>query len=117
MSAAAPPVPDRYKLILFTPPVALAKIKEAVFATGAGRYPGPGDYTEACFVTPGTSQFRPGKSAQPHIGTPQQLEEVVEVKWETICVGRDVAKAAVEAVKANHPYEEPAYEVYKMEDF
>lgn len=35
---------------------------------------------------------------------------------ETLCVGRDVALKAVKALKEAHPYEEPAYEVYKLED-
>lgn len=107
---------DRFKLIFFVPPTHLPQCKEAIFATGAGRYPGPGNYTEACFITPGVGQFRPGESAKPAIGEAGKLEEVGEVRCETICVGREVAKAAVEALKKAHPYEEAAYEVYKMED-
>ncbi|KAI2478572.1 hypothetical protein Ptr902_10185 [Pyrenophora tritici-repentis] len=33
-----------------------------------------------------------------------------------MCMERNVAIRAVEALKKAHPYEEPAYEVYKMED-
>ncbi|PPJ59320.1 hypothetical protein CBER1_04219 [Cercospora berteroae] len=90
---------ERYKLIFFAPPQDLPKIKEAIFAAGAGRYPGPGGYTECGFATPGVGQFRPGDSANPHIGEKGKVEEVGEVRFETICVGTDVAKAAVEALK------------------
>jgi hypothetical protein len=89
----------RYKLVFFTPPAALPNIKEAIFATGAGRYPGAGDYSKVCFTSPGISQFLPGESAKPAIGKPGKLEEVDEVRCEILCVGQDVAKEAVEALK------------------
>lgn len=89
----------RYKLIFFVPPQYLADIKAAVFATGAGSYPGPGRYTECCFTSPGTGQCRPGASANPAIGTRGELEEIDEVRCEILCVGHDVTKDAVEALK------------------
>ncbi|EME39809.1 hypothetical protein DOTSEDRAFT_74645 [Dothistroma septosporum NZE10] len=104
----------RYKLVFFTPPQDLPKIKEAIFAAGAGRFD---NYTECGFTTPGLGQFRPGDSANPHIGERGKVEEVREVKFETVCSGRDVMKEVVTALKRTHPYEEPAYELYKLEDF
>lgn len=96
---AAGPEATRYKLVFFVPPTALPPIKEAIFATGAGRYPGPGDYSQCCFTTPGIGQFLPGESAKPAIGEPGKVEEVGEVRCEIICVGQDVAKEAVTALK------------------
>lgn len=90
---------DRYKLVFFVPPQNLSEIKTAIFAAGAGRYPGPGGYTECCFTTPGVGQFRPGDAANPHIGEVGKIEEVGEVKCETLCVGRETTRAAVEALK------------------
>merc|ERR1712000_256412 len=91
--------------------------KSAIFAAGAGRYPGPGGYTECCWSTVGTGQFRPGDAANPHLGSVGKLEQEEEVRVETLCVGEDTAKGAVEALKRAHPYEEPAYHVTKIEDF
>ncbi|KAK5172705.1 uncharacterized protein LTR77_002825 [Saxophila tyrrhenica] len=107
----------RYKLVFFAPPAALPPIKDAVFATGAGSYPGQGDYTKVCFTTPGIGQFLPGANAKPAIGEPGKVEEVGEVRCETICVGRKVTEDAVAALKAAHPYETVAYDVYKLEAF
>ncbi|KAK4130039.1 hypothetical protein BT67DRAFT_392258 [Trichocladium antarcticum] len=107
----------RYKLTFHVPPAALEACKAAVFAAGAGRYPGAGNYTECCFTVLGTGQFRPGAAANPHIGTAGALEHVEEARVETLCVGAEVARKAVAALKAAHPYEEPSYEVFKMEDF
>lgn len=84
--------------LLHAPPN-LPKIKEAIFAVGAGRYPGPGGYTEVAFPTRGVGQFKPGETASPYIGERGKIEELEEVRFETICVGRDVAKAAVAALK------------------
>lgn len=110
--------PARFKLIFHVPLSALQACKTAIFAAGAGRYPGPGSYTECCFTTIGTGQFRPGESAKPHIGNPGgRVEEVEEAKVETLCVGEDIARKAVVALKSVHPYEEPSYEVYRLEDF
>lgn len=89
----------RYKLTFFVPETALQACKTAIFAAGAGRYPGPGKYTECCWVAFGTGQFRPGDTANPIIGKVGELEELREAKVETLCVGEDVARRAVEALK------------------
>ena len=47
----------------------------------------------------GTGQFRAGDKAKPHIGTVGILEEVQEVRVETLCVGEETAQKAVEALK------------------
>ncbi|KAF2657796.1 structural toxin protein RtxA [Lophiostoma macrostomum CBS 122681] len=109
--------PQKFKLIFFVPPSALQACKTAIFTAGAGRYPGPGNYTECAFTSKGVGQFRPGDAARPNIGEVGKLEEVEELRVETLCVGKDVTVKAVEALKKAHPYEEPAYEVYKLEDF
>lgn len=57
----------QYKLWFHVRVEALEACKKAVFKAGAGGYPGPGDYTECCFVIFGKGQFRPGESANPHI--------------------------------------------------
>jgi hypothetical protein len=97
--AAAASSAARFKLVFFVPQSALAACKAAIFAAGAGRYPGPGNYTECCWTAMGTGQFRPGDTANPHIGSVGTLEEVQEARVETLCVGEDVARKAVEALK------------------
>ncbi|KAI1802058.1 hypothetical protein F4811DRAFT_555250 [Daldinia bambusicola] len=95
VGSAAP----RFQLVFRVPPAALESVKSAIFSAGAGRYPGPGNYTECCWTTMGAGQFRPGDAANPHIGKVGELEEVPEARVETICVGEDVVKKAVEALK------------------
>ncbi|OBT92297.1 hypothetical protein VE01_09521 [Pseudogymnoascus verrucosus] len=116
-TAAAAATLTRYKLVFFVPPSSLSACKTAIFAAGAGRYPGPGSYTEVCWTTLGTGQFRPGDAAKPAIGTVGKLEVLEEVRVETLCQGEEVVRRAVEALKSAHPYEEVAYDVVKLEDF
>ncbi|KAL6714508.1 hypothetical protein ACLMJK_007933 [Lecanora helva] len=66
--------------------------------------------------TRGTSQFLPSASAHPSVGKPGELTKLEETRVEVLCVGREVMVGAVEALRRAHPYEEPAYEVYKLED-
>jgi hypothetical protein len=89
----------RFKLVFFVPLSALTACKAAIFAAGAGRYPGPGNYSECCWTAMGTGQFRPGNTANPHIGNLGVLEEVEEARVETLCCGEDVARKAVDALK------------------
>jgi hypothetical protein len=126
----------RFKLVFRVPTSGLAACKTAIFSVGAGRHPGE-LYSECCFTLVGTGQFRPGDKANPHIGQPGTLEEVQEARVEALCVGEDVVKEAVKALKrwvidqpacycivpdrdlisSAHPYERPSYEVYKLEDY
>lgn len=102
-----------YKLAFFVPVADAEAVKEAVFATGAGRI---GDYEACCFQTPGTGQFRPLTGANPHIGRVGELERVEELKVELVCEDH-LIRAAVAALKQAHPYEEPAYDVWRLETF
>ena len=52
----------------------------------------------------GTGQFRPGNTADPHIGRVGALEELQEARVETLCHGEDVARRAVEALKTYAAY-------------
>lgn len=89
----------KYKLVFYVPVSDVEAVKTAIFAAGAGRYPGPGNYTECAWQTIGTGQFRPGDKANPHIGEAGALEKVEEARVETLCVGEKCAKKAVEALK------------------
>jgi hypothetical protein len=54
------------------------------------------------------------RRADPHIGRVGDLEKVEELKVELVCED-GLVQAAVAALKLAHPYEEPAYDVWKLE--
>lgn len=101
-----------YKLAFFVPVESAEAVKQAVFSTGAGRI---GDYQACCFETPGTGQFRPLPGAQPHIGNVDQLTQVKELKIELVCLD-ELIEPAIAALKDAHPYETPAYDVWRLAD-
>ncbi|KAF9879824.1 hypothetical protein CkaCkLH20_02635 [Colletotrichum karsti] len=109
---------DKYKLVYTVPASHLKDTKDAIFKTGAGVYD-EGKYVQVAFELTGQGQFMPvaAAGANPHTGSVDQLERVLEYRVEILCAGRDVTSAAVAALKSAHPYEVPAYEVYKLEDF
>lgn len=98
------------KLIYFVPDSHLDSTKQAIFSAGAG---GIGDYEHCVWQVKGTGQFRPLAGADPHIGTVGQIEQVEEWRVETI-VPEDKASAVAKALKASHPYEEPAFEFVQL---
>ncbi|MCZ7662100.1 MAG: Nif3-like dinuclear metal center hexameric protein [Thermoleophilia bacterium] len=100
------------KLVGFVPADALEKVSRAVFAAGAGRI---GDYEECAFQTTGEGTFLPGFSARPQVGRPGRLERVNEIRWETVVPSGRVPMA-IEAYLLAHPYEEPVFDIYALED-
>ncbi len=102
-----------YKLNFFVPKEQKECVKEALFALGVGRYE---NYECCSWETLGEGQFKPVGDAQPFFGELDALERVAEYKVEMICDDA-LIKEAVTTLKEVHPYEEVAYEVFKMENF
>lgn len=100
-----------YKICYFVPESHLEETKSALFGAGAGRI---GDYDCCAWQSLGQGQFRPLAGSQPFIGQQGQVEKVSEYKVELVCED-SVIRQAIEAFKQAHPYEEPAYEVYRLE--
>jgi dinuclear metal center YbgI/SA1388 family protein len=106
------PVGDNYKLVVFVPIKAAAKVSNAVFAAGAGAI---GNYRNCSFGAEGTGTFLPLKGAKPAIGKKGKLEKVPEVRFETI-VPTAKLDSVIEAMKKVHPYETPAFDVFRLYD-
>ena len=101
-----------YKLNYFVPQDSKEKTKQALFDIGVGRYE---NYECCCFETLGTGQFKPIDSANPHIGELNKIEKVQEYKVEMIC-SSELIHEAIKVLKEQHPYEEVAYEIFKLEE-
>jgi hypothetical protein len=100
------------KLIYYVPESHLEVTKQAIFAAGAG---GIGDYEHCAWQVLGMGQFKPVNGANPFIGQLNTLEQVPEWRVETI-VPEEQAQAVAHALKASHPYEEPAFEFIQILD-
>jgi len=97
------------KLVVFVPPDALDRVRDAIFAAGAGRI---GDYERCSWYAPGTGTFLPLAGADPAVGEVGEEERVPELRLETVfpAARRD---DVVGALRAAHPYEEPAFDIYE----
>ncbi|MFJ4453713.1 NGG1p interacting factor NIF3 [Pseudomonas sp. NPDC089392] len=102
-----------YKLAFFVPASHVEVVKAAVFAAGGGRI---GDYDHCAWQTLGQGQFRPLDGSQPFLGQAGQVEVVEEWKVELV-VADELIDQVVAALKQSHPYETPAYEVWRLAEF
>ena len=101
----------RYKIVVYVPESSSDKLREAMGAAGAGIV---GNYSFCSFTVKGTGRFRPNEGANPTIGQVGKFEEVAEDRIETVCEG-DRLEQVLKAIRAVHPYEEPATDVYPIE--
>ena len=98
------------KLVVFVPAEALDRVRDALFAAGAGRI---GDYERCSWYTEGTGTFLGGEGTDPAIGERGREERVPELRLETV-LPADRREAVEAALRRAHPYEEPAFDVYTL---
>lgn len=98
---------SRLKLTVFVPSEARAALVDALSGAGAGVV---GHYERCAFWGSGVGTFRPGTGASPVIGSVGSVEEVAEDRVEMM-LDESAAPAVLAALRAAHPYEEPAFDL------
>ena len=101
-----------YKLCFYVPVDAAEAVKQAIFDAGGGRI---GDYDCCAWQVLGEGQFRPCAGANPAIGEIGALEKLPEYQVELV-VAKEKLVDVLRAMKAAHPYEEPAFSVLETVD-
>jgi dinuclear metal center YbgI/SA1388 family protein len=107
------PVPDPPldKIVTFIPVgPAITAVHDALAEAGAGQI---GDYSHCSFATAGTGQFKPLPGAKPTLGEVGTLERVAETRLEMV-LPRHRRSAVIGALRATHPYEEPAFDIVEL---
>ncbi len=100
-----------YKLTAYIPATHLEAVKTALFEAGAGRQ---GAYDQCAWQVLGQGQFRPLAGSTPFVGRTGTVETVAEYRVEMLCP-EDRAATVVRALRAAHPYEEPAFDLVRIE--
>jgi len=100
------------KLVTFVPVRHTQKVRDAIFAAGAGCI---GDYDFCSFSVEGEGTFRAGGQAHPFVGEIGKLHVEKEHRIETVFPSY-LRRQVVAALLAAHPYEEPAYDLYQLEN-
>ncbi|MEH7236048.1 Nif3-like dinuclear metal center hexameric protein [Bacillus sp. JJ1562] len=109
----APTYEERLKkLAVYVPRESAEEVRTALGTAGAGFI---GNYSHCTFNTQGTGTFLPQEGTNPHIGEVGRLEEVVEIKIESVFPS-SLQKKVVTAMLKAHPYEEVAYDIYPLEN-
>ena len=101
-----------YKLAVYVPKTHVDAVRIAIGNAGAGHL---GNYKECSFSIEGEGRFKPCEGANPYIGKEGGLESVHEIKIETIVTQRVLGRV-ISAMLKSHPYEEVAYDLYKLEN-
>ncbi len=100
-----------YKIVVFVPEAHGERLREAMGDAGAGRI---GDYAYCSFTVKGIGRFKPLAGASPSVGEVGKFEAVAEERIETVCA-EERLKDVLAAIRAVHPYEEPAIDIYPLE--
>jgi len=98
------------KLVVYVPAEYEEQILKALSETRAGRI---GRYSCCSFRNPGTGTFRPEPGAKPFSGKIGEIFHASEVRIEAVVREQD-AQNAVKHIRAHHPYETMAYDLYPL---
>ena len=109
-SVVAPKENQLIKLYTFVPANYADKIRNAIFAAGAGNI---GNYSECSFNSPGEGTFKAGENTNPFLGEKGKRHLENEIKIETIFPAW-LQQNILTALLAAHPYEEVAYDLIKV---
>ena len=98
------------KLVVFVPQNDRERLLDELAAAGAG---GIGSYDRCAWWGSGTGTFRPLEGASPAIGKVGSIERVAEDRLEMI-LPRSRRRDVIAALRATHPYEEPAFDLVEL---
>ena len=102
---------ELHAMVIYVPDSHTQEVLAAIGDAGAGRI---GNYSHCSFVTSGTGRFTPLDGANPYLGSVGSPESVSEDRVECVVEQHRLA-AVVEALRATHPYEEPAFMTWPVD--
>ncbi len=100
------------KLVTFVPVAQAEKVRQALFEAGCGHI---GNYDACSYNLEGQGTFRAQEGTHPFCGTIGEMHLEKEIRIETILPSFKKTEA-VRALIAAHPYEEPAFDLYPLQN-
>lgn len=100
------------KLAVYAPKESADALREALGNVGAGEQ---GNYTHTSYSMDGVGRFTPTINANPMVGKIGQEVSMTEEKIEVI-FPELIQDQLIATMKAVHPYEEPAYDIFLIEN-
>jgi hypothetical protein len=108
----APIEKNLFKIVTFVPEAYCENVRQAMFEARAGHI---GSYDLCSYNIKGIGTFRGGENTNPFAGEKGVLHNEQEIRIETV-VQKEYVRKVVSALKLSHPYEEPAYDIYRLEN-
>lgn len=102
----------QYKLVTFVPEQYVENLLNKLSEAGAGVI---GNYTHCSYQLKGKGTFFGLDDTNPAIGEKGKLESVEEIRLEIIFEKWKMNKV-LHTLLSNHPYEEPAYDIYPLQN-
>jgi len=103
---------NQFKLAVFVPLTHINKVAEAVHRAGGGII---GEYSHCSFRTKGIGTFKGSQESNPSVGRKGKVEFVEETKLEVL-VDEWKLTRVISEMKAAHPYEEVAYDIFPLKN-
>lgn len=100
------------KLVTYTIPENVEKLRNALFDAGAGTI---GNYEDCSFNSKGIGTYMGNENSKPEIGERFEFVENEEIKIE-LTFEKHLQGKILKALFKNHVYEEVAYEIYQLEN-
>jgi len=100
------------KLVTYCPQAQAEQLRSALFYAGAGNI---GNYSECSFNADGLGTFKANEDTDPFVGEKGVRHREPEVRIEVVFHAQSERKVLI-ALFENHPYEEVAYDIYKLEN-
>ena len=100
------------KLVTFVPEVSAETLRKALFKAGAGHI---GNYSSCSFYVEGSGTFLASDNCNPYRGEVGHIHTEKEVRIETIFPSY-LKSSIISSLLSAHPYEEPAFDLYKLEN-
>lgn len=102
----------KYKFVVHCPISSGDSIREAIGKAGGGKI---GDYDFCSFTIVGTGRSKGNDKSNPVYGEVNSLSSSQEERIE-VTVTDDIVNKVIDAVLEVHPYDQPTYDVYLLED-
>ncbi|HKX85284.1 MAG TPA: Nif3-like dinuclear metal center hexameric protein [Flavobacterium sp.] len=100
------------KLVTYTIPENVEKLRNALFEAGAGKI---GNYEDCSFNSKGIGTYMGNENSNPEVGERFEFVEAEEIKIE-VTFEKYLQSKILKALFSNHVYEEVAYEVYDLQN-
>ncbi len=100
------------KLVTFVPLQYVENVRQVLFSAGAGTI---GGYDYCSFNSVGEGTFRAAGGTHPFVGEIGKPHTEPETRIEVI-LKKELKNQVISALLESHPYEEPAYDLYELEN-